>query len=103
MTAGPGDRKAGLWMMHIPGNFVAERSKPSSLPGAWGCWTGEGLISLSKGTRPVLTAGARGVVGTVVGFLAIFLPSLPTAKLLVAVLISFLIKEEQTSHFPRLA
>lgn len=30
-----------------------------------------------------------------------FLSSLPTAKLLVAVLISFLIKEEETSHFPQ--
>lgn len=49
----------------------------------------------------MLSAGARGVVCAVVEHLMIFLSSLPTAKLLVAVLISFLIKEEQTSHFPK--
>ena len=44
--------------------------------------------------------GARRSVFIVVEYFMIFLSSLPTAKLLVAVLISFLIKEEQTSHFP---
>lgn len=51
----------------------------------------------------MLSAGARDVVCAVVEYLMLFLSSLPTAKLLVAVLISFLTKEEQTSHFARLA
>lgn len=50
-------------------------------------------------TCPVLTAGARRNVFIFVEYFMIFLLSLPTPELLVAVLISFLIKEEQTSHF----
>lgn len=50
-------------------------------------------------TCPVLTAGDRKSVFIFVEYFMIFLSSLPTAKLLVAGLISFLVKEEQTSHF----
>lgn len=51
-------------------------------------------------TGPVPTAGAGRSVFIVVEHFMRILSSLPTAKLLVAGLISFLIKEEQTSHFP---
>lgn len=51
-------------------------------------------------TCPLLAAGARKSGSVVVECPVIFPSSLPTAPLLVAVLISFLIKDEQTSHFP---
>lgn len=51
-------------------------------------------------TCPLLAAGARRSGSVVVKCSVIFPSSLPTAPLLVAVLISFLIEDEQTSHFP---